>query len=203
MFDEVNILVESRIYKKRNWLSFSLNKTIIYILEVIQKRTQMKKYLILNIFLTTISFSNCFNDSIIEPSPFLGNNDEIFKLKNGSLWKVKYEYSYLYAYYPNVIICPNDNKLIIQGNKLNIEPIRNQSISISDNKIIESQIDGTFNGWDGDSIYQLTNGQVWQQATYKYSYSYAYRPKVIIFKKHNRYHMIVNNTAEVEVKKIN
>ncbi len=46
---------------------------------------------------------------------------------------------------------------------------------------IESQIDGTFEGWTGDTVFKLTNGQVWQQAEYAYTYHYAYRPRVTIF----------------------
>ena len=43
-----------------------------------------------------------------------------------------------------------------------------------------SRIDGEFNGWDGNTIVQLTNGQVWQQLEYCYHYRYAYRPSVTI-----------------------
>jgi len=39
-------------------------------------------------------------------------------------------------------------------------------------------IDGAFEGWRGQTIVKLTNGQVWQQAEYKYEYRYAYRPDV-------------------------
>lgn len=46
---------------------------------------------------------------------------------------------------------------------------------------IESQIDGTFRGWSGDTIFKLTNGQIWQQSSYAYTYHYAYRPEVTIF----------------------
>ncbi len=30
---------------------------------------------------------------------------------------------------------------------------------------------GTFNGWDGETIFNLDNGQVWQQSQYDYMYS--------------------------------
>jgi hypothetical protein len=46
---------------------------------------------------------------------------------------------------------------------------------------IESNLDGTFNGWDGETIFKLTNGQIWQQSSYAYTYHYAYRPQVIIY----------------------
>lgn len=46
---------------------------------------------------------------------------------------------------------------------------------------IVSHIEGTFNGWSGNTIVQLTNGTVWKQTDWEYSYSYAYAPKVIIY----------------------
>lgn len=46
---------------------------------------------------------------------------------------------------------------------------------------IESQIAGTFEGWSGETIFKLTNGQIWQQSSYAYTYHYAYRPEVIIY----------------------
>ena len=47
--------------------------------------------------------------------------------------------------------------------------------------IIESQIEGDFEGWEGETIFKLDNGQIWQQDSYAYSYHYAYRPDVMIF----------------------
>lgn len=41
-------------------------------------------------------------------------------------------------------------------------------------------IDGSWTGWSGDTIVQLTDGSVWRQAEYHYEYRYAYRPKVEI-----------------------
>jgi hypothetical protein len=48
--------------------------------------------------------------------------------------------------------------------------------------VVDSQINGTFEGWSGDTIFALTNGQVWQQSSYAYAYDYAYRPAVLIFR---------------------
>jgi len=62
---------------------------------------------------------SCYRTSIVAPSPFMGNNDEIFKTSDGRLWQVKYEYEYLYEYYPIIDIC-NEQKLIIKGKALNI-----------------------------------------------------------------------------------
>ncbi|MBR0849668.1 hypothetical protein JQ543_18090 [Bradyrhizobium diazoefficiens] len=45
---------------------------------------------------------------------------------------------------------------------------------------INSRISDTFEGAQGDSIYKLDNGQVWQQSKYFYKYKYSYRPRVRI-----------------------
>lgn len=41
-------------------------------------------------------------------------------------------------------------------------------------------VDGAWRGWSGDTIVQLTDGSVWRQNEYWYSYHYSYRPKVTI-----------------------
>ena len=56
---------------------------------------------------------------------------------------------------------------------------------------IESQIDGEFNGWDGETIVKLTNGQIWQQTEYYYYYLYAYMPHVIVDRASGGYKMKV------------
>jgi hypothetical protein len=46
---------------------------------------------------------------------------------------------------------------------------------------VESTISGEIEGWDGETIFKLDNGQIWQQAAYDYTYFYAYRPEVTIY----------------------
>lgn len=46
---------------------------------------------------------------------------------------------------------------------------------------IESSISGEFHGWDGETIFKLANGQIWQQAEYEYDYEYDYSPDVTIY----------------------
>jgi hypothetical protein len=33
-------------------------------------------------------------------------------------------------------------------------------------RVVESQIDGDFNGWEGETVVKLVNGQIWQQTEY-------------------------------------
>jgi hypothetical protein len=46
---------------------------------------------------------------------------------------------------------------------------------------IESTISGEIEGWDGNTVFKLDNGQIWQQTEYDYTYFYAYRPEVTIY----------------------
>lgn len=55
--------------------------------------------------------------------------------------------------------------------------------------VVESKVDGEFEGWDGETIVKLANGQIWEQT--EYHYRYAYRPEVLIFKLGGVYKMKV------------
>ena len=59
----------------------------------------------------------------------MGNNGEIFKLSDGSVWEVKYEYEYMYEYYPSVIICPSRGKLIVGKKSLNVAQISGSPVA--------------------------------------------------------------------------
>jgi hypothetical protein len=178
---------------------------------------------------SNVHAQSCYESFISTPSPFMGNNDEVFKLGDGSIWQVKYEYQYLYAYHPSVVICPGKSKLIINGKQLNVELLSEksrgsrtgagstkrakstqtgrtvQSVALGNaegeddrsretdaNALIETQIAGDFSGWEGETIFKLVNGQIWQQTQYAYTYHYAFRPKVMIFRSTGGYQMQVD-----------
>jgi hypothetical protein len=70
--------------------------------------------------------------------------------------------------------------------------------------LVESRIDGNFEGWEGETIFKLQNGQIWQQVSYAYRYHYAYAPKVLIFKSGTVYKMKVDGVSgEITVRRIN
>jgi len=230
----------------------------------------------------------------------MGNNDEVFKLADGSVWQVKHEYEYMYEYYPSVVVCPSQGKLIVakktlnvqrlygptahqqsaighlaiagkwelyeesnlQGNisgivapgrifttssgniyevtgltqqlvlelqpkvvvlrngdiyrlmvegfdealickKLNPEPAGSSSVSASSAAVIESRIDGEFIGWDGETIFKLRNGQIWQQSSYGIAFTFAYSPGVMIYQSGSVYKMRVDGVdGEIEVSRL-
>lgn len=47
--------------------------------------------------------------------------------------------------------------------------------------VVQSNIDGEFTGFEGEKVFKLLNGQVWQQADFYYHYQYAYGPRVLIY----------------------
>lgn len=118
---------------------------------------------------------------IIQPQisgAFYGfNSDMLFKLTNGTYWlQAVYKYWYYYTYMPQIEIFQEGgcNFLRLAGSE--------QSVQVREiSGVIESQIDDAFEGWQGESEYKLTNGQIWKQDRYKYEYKYSYRPHVIIY----------------------
>jgi hypothetical protein len=67
-----------------------------------------------------------------------------------------------------------------------------QAQASSTPSVIETQIDGDFEGWEGETIVKLMNGQIWQQTEYHYHYHYAFMPKVLIYRSGVGYKMKVD-----------
>jgi hypothetical protein len=66
---------------------------------------------------------------------------------------------------------------------------------------IESAITGEVHGWDGETIFKLDNGQIWQQAEYDYTYFYEYHPDVTIYQTRAGCRMKVEDEDETIVVK--
>lgn len=63
--------------------------------------------------------------------------------------------------------------------------------------VYEGTIDGEFEGWDGETIFKMMDGSIWQQASYDYTYHYAYMPRVIIFNKDGATYMKVEDVEDI------
>jgi hypothetical protein len=46
---------------------------------------------------------------------------------------------------------------------------------------IHGTVRGEFKGWDGHTVIELTNGQVWIQTEYDYDYEYEFQPDVLFY----------------------
>ena len=128
------------------------------------------------------------------------DGDTVFRLANGGIWQQdSYGYEYHHAYRPDVIIYQHRGRNYLQVEGMD-KVIRVRSLEYS---AIKSRIDGEFKGWDGDTVFKLTNGQVWQQDKYGYVYHTAYNPEVIIYKVDFGYEMMVKGLDKsIKVKRL-
>lgn len=62
--------------------------------------------------------------------------------------------------------------------------------------VVESKIDGEFEGWEGETVVKLMNGQIWIQTEYHYEYHYAYMPDVLVYQSNGRWKMRVEGTSK-------
>src|SRR4030067_3243749 len=131
---------------------------------------------------------DCYQSSILSPSPFMGNNDEIFKLADGSLWEVKYEYEYLYEYYPSVIICPSRGRLIIGEKSLNVQLVapgsgtrkggsRQGGWEIFEETNLEGSISGTV---QQGRIFKTTSGSIYEVTELTLQLVLVLQPEVLV-----------------------
>jgi hypothetical protein len=138
----------------------------------------------------------------------------ILKTTSGSVYEVTgLTLQLVLELQPEVTVLRNGNvyKLVVKGFE---EPLLCRLlISVTSPKgspppsstpgVIETQIDDDFEGWDGETIFKLSNGQIWQQAAYAYTYHYAYRPKVLIYLSGSAYRMKVEGVdSSILVKRL-
>ena len=63
-------------------------------------------------------------------------------------------------------------------------------------KYKDTYISDEFEGWDGDTVYELDDGSKWKLVSYAYSYTYSYHPKAIIWRDGGRYYLEVANMPD-------
>jgi hypothetical protein len=123
---------------------------------------------------------------------FEGFDDEnLFPLYNGQYWIQKnYKYWYHYSYMPNITIYEYNNLyyLTLDGQEkfVEVEKIEN---------VIKATIINDFNGWSGNTIFELDNGQIWKQSEYDYDYNYSFRPDAIIYSNGYDYKILVEGKS--------
>jgi hypothetical protein len=154
------------------------------------------------------SAQDCYQSSILSPLPFLGNNEEIFRLADGSLWEVKYEYEYLYEYYPSVIICPSRGKLIVGKKSLNVQLVsgaqkgtispKGRSTQTGEWKSFEeTNLQGSISGTvRRGRIFKTTSGNVYEVTGLTLQLVLALQPEVIVLRNGETYKLIVKGFDE-------
>lgn len=168
------------------------------------RKIKMKKKILIFFFILTESViaQDCYTSTVRSPTPFMGNNGEITKLADGSIWEIQFEYQYMYKYYPSVVACPSRGVLIVDGKKLSARELKSSGASISSG-VIESYIESNFTGLNSGNIYRLSNGQIWEQ-TEAWIWMWVWvRPQVMIYRDGGLIKMKVENIDHaVTVKQI-
>jgi hypothetical protein len=100
----------------------------------------------------------------------------IFRLSNGQTWQQRlYKYKYKYKNRPLVKIQQSKGRWMAEFDCMD-EPIEVVHVSVLE----EGTIVSDFKGFDARSRFEFQNGRAWEQAEYKYSYHYAYRPSAFV-----------------------
>ena len=124
---------------------------------------------------------------------------KLFKLENGEIWiQDEYDYDCNYINRPKVKIFSDDYRFYLQ-----LEGMDKKVVVRRIPDYVQSNIISDFKGWDGSTIFKLSNGQVWQQAQSSHVDHYSYRPTAIIYDSGSGYKMKVEGINEsVFVKRI-
>jgi hypothetical protein len=73
----------------------------------------------------------------------------------------------------------------------------------SDDVILIANVNGDFEGFDGETLFALSNGTYWLQDEYKYWYHYSYCPRVEVINVRGRLRLRVEGPSEtVAVKQV-
>ena len=138
----------------------------------------------------------------------MGNDGEIFKLADGSIWEVKYEYEYLYEYLPTVIICPGRGKLIVGEKSLNVQLISNAKMGTRSPKgkaasvekwviFEETNLEGSISGTvQQGRIFKTTSGNVYEVIGLTLQLVLELQPEVLVLRKGETYKLIVKGFNE-------
>jgi len=71
------------------------------------------------------SGQGCYESTIRQPSPFLGNGGETVFLSDGTIWKeISYQFLHLWEFNPIVTVCPDEGKMTFEGHVFQIVPAR-------------------------------------------------------------------------------
>jgi hypothetical protein len=168
-------------------------------MEVLVKINSIRAFFGLTILLV---FSNgaiaagCYESSIQSPTPFMGNNGEVFKLSDGSIWEVKYEYN------PSVIVCADQGKLIIGDKKLNVQALAKgkSSGASSDNSweiFEETNLVGSISGTvKPGRIFRTTSGSIYEVTGLTLQLVLELQPSVMVLRNGSVYKLVVEGFDE-------
>jgi hypothetical protein len=121
------------------------------------------------------------------------------RLEDGSMWEVDSVDaidSALWLTTESIIVVGKEYKGYVFYDLINTDSKDKVGASYLGKAVLWTQIEGDFEGWDGDTVFALANGNILKQATYQYTYHYAYRPDVIVVDRGGSYVLVVDGVEE-------
>ena len=100
--------------------------------------------------------------------------DAKYELTNGQLWtQVPSSQSYDYKFRPGAKIWQDDSRFFLSLDGVDglVEVTQSTLQMVSDSRIV-----GDFNVWSGKTLFNLVNGETWQQSGDDTFNHYSYRP---------------------------
>lgn len=157
----------------------------------------MKNFLyFLIIFVSIFRYSVASSYDLYIDGEFNGwEGETVVKLSDGTYWiQSEYHYDYCYVYCPKVTLYKKYGTI-----KMFVEGCGRKAVAVEQlTNVIESKIDGEFDGFNFGTIFKLMNGTVWKQTDYKYWYKYAYNPRCIVFYHYGWKLSVFNKTVRAE-----
>ena len=105
------------------------------------------------------------------------DSDAIFIMSNGTAWKqYNYLYKYSYKYNPQATIIrqgPSKFFLFVDGIE---EYVEVEYLG----EAYEESIVGEFDGWDGDTIFKLSDGSIWEQVDSTHEHNHQNSPDIYL-----------------------
>lgn len=166
----------------------------------------MKQIILLIFLLTTLTHLNAQSDWIFVEETYIKGSISS-SIMQGFIFKTETrDYFVITERTRQQVRTRNPSVKIFQNGsdyKLIIDDLDDFVICKKVKNVIETQISGEFKGWEGETIFKMMDGQIWQQSVYAYMYQYAYSPTVLIYEFKGSWIMKVEDVAEtIEVKQL-
>ena len=138
----------------------------------------------------------------------MGNNGEIFRLLDGSVWEVKYEYEYLYEYYPAVTMCPGRGQMVLGTKTLNVQLVSGVPKGPGEPKgkgtpsgkwelFEETNLQGSISGTvQAGRVFKRTSGNVYEVIGLTLQLVLDLQPEVIVLRDGATYKLIIRGFEE-------
>jgi len=127
------------------------------------------------------------------------SNGKYLVLEDNSLWEIDSIDTIdtaLWLPISNVVIVEKAYQGFVFYDIINTDDSEKASATFLGTVRLQTQIDGDFEGWDGDTVFVLSNGNILKQASYAYTYHYAYRPRVLVYLRGTYYYLLVDGVEE-------